>query len=350
MEEPQGDRNAMIGVDVILVTFNSQRDIAECVNALLMQEDVNLHIIIVDNASSDCTVEILRAEYPQIKILSNSTNLGYSKACNVGLRFLSHDYVAFVNPDNIGDSKWIASAIEVLGVNPTVGGCQAKLLLANDRSRLNSRGNQANILFFGWPDGYMELDESPLKVVTIPFASGGASIYTRSCIEECGGYDETHFVYGEDLELGLRLFLYGYDVVLSPDSVVYHKYEFRPSPEKYFHLEKGRILIFLKIYHWRTVLFMLPLFVLTELAVLAKAAFGGWLPQKLRSYLAVLLNLEQVMGERRKVQTERVRSDGELVRLLRGSLSFAPLGDSGIVTIWNRLLEKYRDFLLLIDL
>lgn len=340
----------MRGVDVVLVTFNSQRDILECVNALLMQKEVNLNIIVVDNGSSDRTVDILRVEYPQIKILANSTNLGYSKACNVGLRFLSHDYVAFVNPDNIGDPQWIASAIRTLDANPTAGACQAKLLLANDRKRLNSRGNQANLLFFGWPDGYMELDESPLMVVKIPFASGGASIYTRSCIETCGGYDETHFVYGEDLELGLRLFLYGYDVVLSPDSIVYHKYEFRPSPEKYFHLEKGRILIFLKIYHWRTMLFILPLFILTELAVLGKAAFEGWLPQKFRSYLAVLLNLAQVMRERRKVQTERVRSDGELVRLLKGSLSFAPLQDSRLVTIWSRLLEKYRDFLLLLDL
>ena len=340
----------MRGVDVILVTFNSERDISECVKALLFQREVDINIIIVDNGSSDRTLDILRAEFPQIDIHANSMNLGYPKACNVGLRFLSNDYVAFVNPDNSGDPKWIATAIRSLDANPTAGACQARLLLANDRKRLNSRGNQANLLFFGWPDGYMELDESPLKTVAIPFASGGASIYTRVCIEKCGGYDETHFVYGEDLELGLRLFLYGYDVILSPDSIVYHKYEFKPSPEKYFHLEKGRILAFLKIYRWRTILFMSPLFVVSEMAVLMKATLEGWLPQKLRSYLAVLLNLEQVTKGRRKVQAERIRSDGELLTLLRGSLSFAPLSNSGFMTIGNRLLEKYRDFLLRIDL
>lgn len=340
----------MRDVDVILVTHNSQRDIAECVDALLAQRGVNLNITVVDNASSDQTLEILRARFPEIRILTHSRNLGYSRACNTGLRFLSNDYVAFVNPDNIGDSNWIVNAVGTLEENPTAGGCQARLLLYSERSRLNSRGNQANILFFGWPDGHLELDDVQLSPVRIPFASGGASVYTRECIERVGGYNEAQFLYSEDLELGLRAFLFGYEVILSPNSIVYHKYEFKPSPEKYGYLETGRMLVLIEMYGWRAVILMSPLYLLTELAVLAKAAAEGWLSKKLRSYFSVLTNLDPAMRRRREVQRGRTRSDKELIGLLKGGLYFSPLESSRILTVGNTLFEKYRSFLLTVAL
>ena len=163
---------------------------------------------------------------------------------------------------------------------------------------------------------------------------------------QAGGLDAFYFMYGEDLELGLRLFLIGWDILYSPKSVVYHNYAFRESARKYFLLERNRLFTLMKLYRPQTLLAMLPVILLSEFGVLTKAASEGWLSSKLASYVSVLVNIRHLLAARLETQRKRVRSDSDLIRILRGGLGFSETGKSRPIEIGNRILDKYRQFLL----
>jgi GT2 family glycosyltransferase len=224
------------------------------------------------------------------------------------------------------------------------------MMLYDRRERVNSHGNEANILLFSWPNGYMELVPQNDKPRKIPYASGCAAVYTRTCLEGIGGFDELFFMYFEDVELGLRAQLAGYDSRYSPSSVVYHKYRFKESPQRYFLLERNRILTMLIVFRKRTLLAISPLAIAAEFGVLAEAFFGGWYVEKIAAYGSLLRHAGHVLRKRKMVRDLRVRHDKELVQSLRGGVTFFPLRESAIVGIANKLSEKYRTFLLNMDI
>jgi len=337
-------------VRVVIVTFNNAPDILECLESILSQKSVRPEVVVVDNASTDSTVELIRSKFPEVKVIQNKENMGFGHACNEGIEGLTSDYVAFVNPDTLSDPSFLSCAISELISVPLAGACQARMMLYDCRERVNSHGNEANILLFSWPNGYMELvppNDMPRK---IPYASGCAAVYTRICLEGIGGFDDLFFMYFEDVELGLRAQLAGYDSRYSPSSVVYHKYRFKESPQRYFLLERNRILTMLIVFRKRTILAISPLAIAVELGVLAEAFFGGWYVEKIAAYGSLLRHAGHVLRKRRIVRDLRVRHDKELVQSLRGGVTFFPLRESAIVGIANRLFEKYRVFLLNMDI
>jgi hypothetical protein len=218
-------------------------------------------------------------------------------------------------------------------------------MLSADRTKLNTRGNEANFLFFAWPGGYGELPNKLDFPRRIAFASGCAAIYRTESLKRIGNFDESFFMYGEDADLGIRLFLAGLETLYCPDGVVYHKYEYRESNWKYQLLERNRLLILLKIYRRRTLLAMLPVIAASEIGVISKALSGGWMAYKMRSYGGVVKRIRELMAKRREIQNTRVRSDADLLSMLKGGIYF-PAMDFSSFKRGNALLEKYRNFLL----
>lgn len=337
-------------IRVIVVTYNSENDIAECLSSLTRQKSVDTEILVVDNASIDRTVDIVTHDFPKVSLLRNRSNMGFTQACNLGLRSSLPEYVAFVNPDTVSLEDWLHIAVSTLDSMKEAGAFQAKITLYDDRTKLNSIGNEANFLMFAWPEGYMDPDSNRNEVRRIAFASGCAAVYRRECLQKVKGFDESFFMYGDDLDLGLRSFICGYDTVVSTNSVVVHKYVFSESPQKYFLLERNRLRTMLKVYRNRTLIAVLPMIVASECAVLLTALMQGWLLHKLASYGSLIKHGNSLMRSRLETQRGRVRSDHELLQVLQGGIYFGPFKSSGILRIGNRMLEKYRNFLLQLKL
>jgi len=335
----------MTKVRVIIVTYNSEGDIVECVESIMANRSIDLEIIVVDNASADRTIDSIKDRFPQVKIIENHENLGYV-GNNLALTEPLPDLIAFVNPDTKSNGKWLGIIVEQLKGDAKIGAYQPKILLYHDPTNLNSRGNEANFLFFGWPDGYGEADSLNDEPRKIPFASGCAAVYRGDCIAKLKGFDDSFFMYGEDVDLGVRLFLLGYDTMYVPDAIIYHKYKFKQSGERYYLLERNRLRILLKTYRVRTLVALLPIIIASESGIILRSVREGWLRRKLFAYGAVTRHLPDLMKKRQEVQGYRTRTDAELIRALKGAMTFSPLEGSAVVKKGNELLDKYREFLM----
>jgi GT2 family glycosyltransferase len=336
----------MVKVRVIVVTYNNEHDIIDCINSLFSGGFTEMEVFVVDNASMDRTVELINMNFPRITLIKNERNLGFTLANNIALTGQIPDFIAFVNPDTISGQNWLSKVLEEMQIRSTVGACQPRIMLYIDKSVLNSRGNEANFLFFGWPEGCGDVAPKSDSIRNIPYASGCAAIYRSECIKKLKGFDDSFFMYGDDVDLGVRLFLLGYDTIYLPDAEIYHKYKFRQSGPRYFLLERNRLRILLKIYKKRTLIFMLPIILGSESGVILRSIHEKWLKNKLLAYGSVARHLPDLVRKRREVQGYRTRSDAELIYALRGAIIFPPLEGSVMLRRGNRLLDKYREFLI----
>jgi GT2 family glycosyltransferase len=153
-----------------------------------------------------------------------------------------------------------------------------------------------------------------------PRIAGAAMVVRRDAWSELNGLDSEYFMYGEDLDLGLRLWLSGYGVGVVPSARVVHSYDFDKGSAKWFWLERNRWRTVLSVYPFAVLLLVGPALAAAELGLLAVAAQGGWLRAKLRAQLATLLGLPRTLARRRAVQRARRIGAREFAALLTSSL------------------------------
>lgn len=333
-------------MSVVVVSFNSEDRIFECLESLRFETRPGDQVLVVDNASSDKTVTKIEEEYPEVVIIRRDRNDGYAAAVNIGFEMSKSPYVVVLNDDALLAQGCIDSCVRLLESNSSIGACQPRIMLRDDKERVNSRGNEANILFVGWPDGYTSPPDPRDKLRRIPFASGAVMVVSKRCFRSIGGFDKSYFMYGEDVDFGLRAFLLGWEIVYNPEATAFHKYSFLAPPKKLFLLERNRILTLLKTYRLRTLVFLFPLLLSSEIVIIMRALREGWLTQKLQSYESVLESMDELLSNRNGVQRRRIRPDHDLIELLRGGVYFRGLRNTYVLKWGNCLLERYRDFLL----
>ena len=308
-------------VVVVVVTHNSAHDLERCGRSLerALGGRGEASPLVVDNGSTDGTPQRLRAAFPDWELIANAHNLGFAAACNLGIRRareLGAEFVYLLNPDTEVEPDFLARALEVAAASERVGAVQSLLLLDPERHLVDSAGNAIHFLGFGYCLGHRrpraEVDATPSE---IGFPSGAAVLLRRAALDAVGELDEELFLYGEDLDLGWRLWMGGFECRLAARSLVYHRHEFARSPEKYFLLERNRWLVLRKNLSRRSLAVLYPWLLLDELALVVIAASQGWFGQKVRSWRALLdrgLRARR-RAARRQVQALRVRDDREVL-------------------------------------
>ena len=210
--------------------------------------------------------------------------------------------------------------------HPRWGAWQA-LVTMGGGTTINTAGNVTHFLGMGWAGRCGQpVGEAPGAPVEVPFASGAALAVRREAWERAGGFDERYFMYGEDLDLSLRLWLGGWAVGIAPAARVEHDYDFAKGGRKWFLLERNRWWTILSDYPGPLLLLLAPALLGAELALLVVAARGGWLRQKLRAQAAVVRALPAMLARRRAVQSTRVIGAAEFARRLSSDLDSPYLG------------------------
>ena len=231
-----------------------------------------------------------------------------------------------LNPDAVVRPGCLDALRAAAERHPDWAAWQALVVLEGSE-RVNTAGNLVHWLGFGWSGG---LDEPvaavPAEERTVGFASGAALVVRRDAWEAAGGFDARYFMYGEDLDLSLRLRIAGHEVGVIPSAVVEHGYSFVKGDYKWFHLERNRWWTILGAYPAPVLAFAVPGLVAFEFALLLVAWRGGWLKPKLRSQLAVMRELPAILRRRRAVQDTRAITAGEFARALTTSLESPHLG------------------------
>jgi len=287
-------------IAIVSVLYRSERfvpGLLESVAAVDYPHD-RLELHLVDNGPGDGSLAAARREMarlsdrlPPVIVHEPGRNEGFAIGNNIALRAAlgrGVDHCFLLNADAALEPAALREAVAVAEREPRVGSVQSLLVLADDPEQVNTRGNHIHYLGFGYAGGYREARAAVApEVAEVAYASGAAVLLPRAALLDVGLFDETLWLYHEDLDLGWRLRLHGYRNLLAPASVCRHHYEFSRSPAKWYWLERNRWLVILKNYRLGTLLLIAPLLAASEVGLLALAVKGGWWREKLRAMAEV---------------------------------------------------------------
>lgn len=210
---------------VVIPNLNGGLELTNAI-ASLSKQSLRPNIIVVDNASTDKSDEVAKENYPEIEIIKHSKNKGYAGGVNPGFKRameLGAEYVAPFNDDAIADPEWLAKLVDTLESNPKLGAAACKVLTA-DGKHLDSTGDYLTNWGLPYPRGRGEPDLGQYDSQTDIFgASGAASLYRVTALQEVGLLDEAFFAYYEDVDLSFRLQIAGWKIAYVPESKVFHK-------------------------------------------------------------------------------------------------------------------------------
>jgi GT2 family glycosyltransferase len=282
-------------------------------------------LCLIDNHSQDETAALFeqfaRESSHDVVTHRAPANLGFTGGNNLALERLAprgpFDAYVLVNPDTVLQPGWLAGLLRPLAGAGV--GTVASLMSLPD-GRVDAAGCGLHFLGFGFALDF----ESPARErgeAPPTYASGASMAISQEClhrIQSLSGDDGLFwpelYLYHDDLELGWRTLLAGYRTVVSEESRVTHDHQFPGRAEKFFYMERNRLLVLACYYRWRTLLLLSPLLLLCELALLAtdrRLGFAG----RLRVYAVLprLLGSTSFRRRRRRVQTRRVRTDREIL-------------------------------------
>ena len=215
-------------VSIIVVNFDGLEHLATLFASLhsLRYPQELIEIVFVDNGSDDGSVGWVKEKYPHVRIIENERNEGFAAGCNKGASNATADWLAFVNNDMRLDPDWLANMFEAIGECQEKTVCAGSRILTWDGSRIDFTGG---VLAFYGHSFQKNFDESVQDVTMSDrpgrtlFACGGAMLIRREPFLEVGGFDDDYFAYFEDVDLGWRLLVLGYEVIFVPSAVAFHK-------------------------------------------------------------------------------------------------------------------------------
>jgi N-acetylglucosaminyl-diphospho-decaprenol L-rhamnosyltransferase len=335
---------------IVVVSHESAEHLPVLLRGLLAQMDDDDEVIVVDNASSDGSAQVARASGERVMVLETGANLGFAGGCHAGARVTRSPLLLFINPDAVPADSCLEHLRSAASQHPAWGAWQAAVLLPDDR--INTDGGIVHYLGMGWAgDCGKPSDQLPCAPREAAFPSGAAMVVRRPTWDRLGGLETSYFLYGEDLDLGLRIWLAGERVGMVPEARVVHSYEFDKGTEKWFWLERNRFRTVLSVYPMPLLALLAPGLLAGELALLALAAHNGWLRAKLRAQASVLAGLPETLRRRRRVQATRRVSAAEFGQHLTSSLDsdFLPLEGSSLAArlqsaYWNGIRRVLAAF------
>ncbi|MBN1223796.1 MAG: glycosyltransferase family 2 protein [Candidatus Aminicenantes bacterium] len=230
-------------VSFIIVNWNGEKTIAQCLDSVLAQTYKNREIIFLDNRSSDQSLDIVKENYTLDQLVELDRNYGFAEANNRGLKQATGEYIALINNDTVLEKDWLEKAMAVFRESKSghVGSVATKIIHYHKRHLIDSAG----VEFYGlgacwdyknWPQNAAEVNHRK----PVFGACASAALYKRSVIEETGFFDSRFFVYFEDTDLSFRLRLFGYDCVYEPGAVCYHYGARRRDKKNTLFVEFGR--------------------------------------------------------------------------------------------------------------
>lgn len=318
----RGADGPAVNATVVVLSHNSRPFLAACLDGLRCQVGTDFEVLVVDNASTDGSADLVAELYPEVRLVTSPVNSGYAAGINLGFSSARGEVLAVLGPDCVPEPGWLA-ALAAACHDDAVGLATSMVRLHDDPERINTCGNDIHVLGLGFCHGFGDawsLHVDPLEVAAI---SGCSFAITRDLLDQIGGFDESFFMYCEDTDLSLRAWLAGRRIVYVPGSVAHHRYRMEVSAQKFFQLEKNRPLVLVKNLRGRTLAALMPALALGELMMWLYALLHGrgFLAAKWRAWSWLVRQRAAIGHSRAVVAGLRVRGDRELLGLLTPQLS-----------------------------
>lgn len=179
-------------------------------------------IIMVDNHSEDGSLALVKEKYPEVRIIEFAENQGFCKAVNTGIKAADTRYVLLLNNDTEVDAQMVSALEKALDEDPDAFSAAAKMIDLHNPKRLDGAGDFYCALGWAFARGKDKPQEAYDKPGRIFSACAGAALYRRETFDNIGYFDENHFAYLEDMDIGYRANIYGYHNIYIPAAKVYH--------------------------------------------------------------------------------------------------------------------------------
>ena len=314
---------------VIIVTYNGKNLLGRFLPSIMNLDYENLEVIIVDNASTDNSVQFLKEHYSNCKVVKSPQNFGTAEGSNLGIPYAKGEYILWLSNDMELDPSLLRWMVKTAECSPKIGICTCKM------RRITAQGKKLNIIDsvgaeidrFGFPSarGINEPDKGQLDETSeVFFSFGGAMLIKKELINKIGAYDPTFFTLADDIDLCWRAHLAGYQVVVQPQALLYHRVSatlgttFGRSKKRYM-AEKNTFRMLIKNYSSSTLAKILPQY----LGLLTAEITLFLMLRKLRlvtAYLQAILwnlhNFKDTWTWRMAVQRLRVISDREIQKMM----------------------------------
>jgi GT2 family glycosyltransferase len=253
---------------VIIVNWNGLAYLQKCCAALARQSLSSYETVVVDNGSTDGSVEWLSRTYSHVRIIANRANLGFAGANNIGIEAASGDYIVLLNNDAFPDPQWLEELVAVAGQAPDVGMVASQVRLDAAPGVIDSAGIEVDTLGLAWNRRFgLPAQDEPAEPVEVFGPSGSAALYRRSMLATTGAFDARYFAYYEDVDLAWRARRAGWRCLYAPKARVRHVHSAtggKLSGFKAYHLGRNKWRTLFKHYPFREMTGWLPLLVAVD--------------------------------------------------------------------------------------
>ncbi|MBU1131442.1 glycosyltransferase family 2 protein [Patescibacteria group bacterium] len=335
-------------VAIIIVNYNGRKYLPELLGSIFDYgpKTVNQQIIIVDNNSADDSVDFIKKKYPQVGLLPQAKNVGFARGNNIGINYAGErgfDYVMLLNQDTIITQGYLDELVSKIEADNRIAAVQPKLLLYPEKDLINSLGNVIHYLGFGYTCGHRKkIQDTRYENQKVNYCSGAACLIKMEALKKIGLFNDDLFMYHEDLDLGWRIRMAGFQNIIVPEAVVYHQYEFSRSIKKYYYMERNRYIVLFQNYKCGTIILILPALIVMELGLFMMSFINGWRQEKIKVYFYFLnpVSWLKILKQRKKIQSSRTKKDKEVVGDFSGRIEHQEI-DNRLVRLINPLFNLY---------
>ncbi len=308
-------------LSVIIPSWNGAKLLPACLDSLRAQTYEHLEVIVVDNASTDESVTLVQGSYPEVILVPLPENRGYTGAVNAGIEQARGQLLAPLNQDVEVHPRWAEEIARAARANPEAGAIACKIMLFDRRDHFHSAGDSFRVDGLPVNRGVWQQDQGQYDAGIQVFAAcGGAAGYRRHVLDQIGWFDESFFMYCEDVDIAWRQQLAGWPTIFAPHAVAYHHLSASGGGVTASYLT-GRNTIYviaknipgpLLRKYWSAIL-------AAQLRI-ASDALRAWrgpaARARLRGQLAGFLTWPRMLGRRRAIQRSRRVSIEQLEGLL----------------------------------
>ena len=320
---------------MVVLGYGDEPWLAECLTSVLNQQPHQC--VLVDNG---ITSALNIAANPALEVVTPASNLGFAGGCNEGVRHCTGDVVVFVNSDAVIQPGALRALTEVL-TDDSVGLVTASIRLGDRPDVINAAGNPMHWLGYTWAGGMGDLASAHENATDVTCVSGATFAVRRDVWNQLGGFDDEYFAYGEDVDLSIRCWQAGLSVVFEPRAVSWHHYEFGRNPDKWFLLERGRLINVLTLYERRTRRFVFPMLVAVEAGSLIPAAAQGWGRSKVAAWRWLWSHRDYLHARSVRIAAARVRPDADLLPKLVPEVRPPAEFGQKVPEVANAILGRY---------
>lgn len=306
---------------VVVVNYYSARYLQRCLACVAAQSVAPYRVIIVNNGDHQGALDFIPSNYPSWEVISPG-NIGFAAANNRALQILiDSKWIALLNPDAFPEEDWLATLIEAATRAPDVNVFSSQLYTADDAGIIDGEGDCYHMSGIAWRINHNRTAQNALRGTKIFSPCAAAAMYRRSALLDIGGFDENYFCYFEDVDLGFRLRLRGYEVKHVPESIVYHvgggsSKSAGLSDFAIYYGHRNLVWTFVKNMPGHLFWIFLPAHILMNLAAIAYFALKGKAGIILRAKRDAILQLPRVWHQRREIQRSRKASPAAILKCL----------------------------------